>query len=44
MNSALYDLELQFNTTISAHPTTLGRFNTSDYLFYQNVRREGIEV
>ncbi|MBP6811962.1 MAG: hypothetical protein KA138_10610 [Saprospiraceae bacterium] len=36
--------ELQFNTTISAHPTTLGRFNTSDYLFYQNVRREGIEV
>ncbi len=44
MNSALFDLELQFNTTISAHPTTLGRFNTSDYLFYQNVRREGIEV
>ncbi|MFN0213551.1 MAG: SUMF1/EgtB/PvdO family nonheme iron enzyme [Saprospiraceae bacterium] len=44
MNSALYDLELQFSATISAHPTTLGRFNTSDYLFYQNVRREGIEV
>ncbi len=43
-NSALYDLELKFNTTISAHPTTLGRFNTSDYLFYQNVRREGIEL
>jgi predicted nucleotidyltransferase len=44
MNSALFDLELKFNTIISAHPTTLGRFNTSDYLFYQNVRREGIEV
>jgi len=44
MNSALYNLELQFNTIISAHPTTLGRFNTSDYLFYQNVRREGIEL
>jgi uncharacterized protein len=44
MNSALYDLELQFSTTISAHPTTLGRLDTSDYLFFQNVRREGIEV
>lgn len=44
MNSSLLDLELQFNVTISAHPTTLTRFNSSDYLFYQNVRREGIEV
>lgn len=44
MNSALFDLELHFNTTISVHPTTLGRYNSSDYLFYQNVRREGIEV
>ncbi|MBK8424792.1 MAG: nucleotidyltransferase domain-containing protein [Lewinellaceae bacterium] len=44
MNSTLFDLELQFNTTISAHPTTLGRYNSSDYLFYQNVRREGIEL
>jgi predicted nucleotidyltransferase len=44
MNTTLYDLELKFNTTISAHPTTLGRYNSSDYLFYQNVRREGIEV
>ena len=44
MNSALFDLELHFNTTISVHPTTLRRYNSSDYLFYQNVRREGIEV
>lgn len=44
MNSALFDLELYFNTVISAHPTTLKRYNSSDYLFYQNVRREGIEV
>lgn len=44
MNSALYDLELKYNTIISAHPTTLVRFNSSDYFFYQNVRREGVEV
>jgi predicted nucleotidyltransferase len=44
MNSVLFDLEMRYNTTISAHPTTLGRYVSSDYLFYQNVRREGIEV
>ncbi len=44
MNSRLFDLELHFNTVISAHPTTLGQYNSSDYIFYQNVRREGIEV
>lgn len=44
MNSTLFNLDLHFNTTISAHPTTLKQFNTSDYLFYQNVRKEGIEV
>lgn len=44
MNHILLDLELQFDARISAHPTTLGRFYASDYLFYQNVRREGIEI
>jgi len=44
MNSNLLNLELRFNTSISAHPTTLNSYNSSDYLFYQNVRREGIEV
>ncbi len=33
MNSKLYNLELRFNTSISAHPTTLNRYNSSDYLF-----------
>lgn len=44
MNSALFDLDLRYNTIISVHPTTLKRFAESDYLFYQNVRREGVEV
>ena len=44
MNSVLYDLDMRFNTTISAHPTTLQRYTNSDYLYYQNVRREGVEL
>lgn len=44
MNSVLYDLDLRFNTTISAHPTTLNRYNTSKYFYYKNVRKEGIEL
>ncbi|MDX1912455.1 MAG: nucleotidyltransferase domain-containing protein [Saprospiraceae bacterium] len=44
MSNALYDLELKYNISISVHPTTLGRYNISDYLFYKNVRQQGIEV
>ncbi len=44
MNSVLYDLDLRFNTTISAHPTTLNRYNTSNYLYYKNVRKDGVEL
>jgi predicted nucleotidyltransferase len=44
MNAALYDLDLRFNATIAAHPTTLKRYTNSDYLYYKNVRREGVEV
>lgn len=44
MNSVLFDLDLRFNTTISAHPTPLNRYNTSNYLYYKNVRKEGVEL
>ncbi len=44
MNPVLFDLDLRFNTTISAHPTTLERYNSSNYLYYQNVRKEGVEL
>jgi predicted nucleotidyltransferase len=44
MNSALYKLDRRFNTSISVHPTSLDRFSSSDHLYYQNIRREGIEV
>ena len=44
MNSALYDLDIRFNTSISAHPTTLSRYISSNYFYYKNVRKEGIEV
>ncbi len=35
---------LDYNIYISRHPTSLKRFETSDFLFYKNVRREGVEV
>jgi predicted nucleotidyltransferase len=37
-------LNLLFRTWISHHPTTLRRLEESNSLFYQNIRREGIEV
>jgi predicted nucleotidyltransferase len=44
MSKPLSQLDLLFGTYISAHPTTLKKLEQSDYIFYQNVRREGIEV
>ncbi|MCC7504659.1 MAG: nucleotidyltransferase domain-containing protein [Saprospiraceae bacterium] len=44
MNSAMYDLEQEFNTSISTLPTSVFQYLHSDYTFYQNVRREGIEL
>ncbi len=37
-------LNLLLHTWISHHPTTLKRFQEADSLFYQNVRREGVEI
>ncbi|MFN0033915.1 MAG: nucleotidyltransferase domain-containing protein [Saprospiraceae bacterium] len=44
MAKPLSALDLHFNTYISTHPTTLHKLEQSDYIFYQNVRREGIEI
>jgi uncharacterized protein len=44
MSKYLSKLDMQFNIYISAHPTTLKKLEQSDYIFYKNVRREGIEV
>ncbi|MFN0036731.1 MAG: nucleotidyltransferase domain-containing protein [Saprospiraceae bacterium] len=35
---------LDYNIYISRHLTSLKLFETSDFLFYKNVRREGVEV
>lgn len=44
MSKPLSQLDSQFNTFISAHPTTLKKLEQSDYIFYKNVRREGVEI
>ena len=44
MRKVLAALDAYFNTYISAQPTTLAKVEQSDYIFYQNVRREGIEI
>ncbi len=44
MSDALFHLILNQGIHISHHPTTLERLNTSQFLFYKNVRKEGIEI
>jgi len=44
MSDVLFNISLDNNIIISKHPTTLQRLNTSQFLFYKNVRREGIEI
>lgn len=44
MSKPLSKLDMQFGTFISAQPTTLKKLEQSDYIFYQNVRREGVEI
>ena len=40
----LFKISLDNNIIISKHPTTLERLENSQFLFYKNVRREGIEI
>jgi len=44
MSKYLSKLDTEFNTYISAHPTTLKKLQQSDFIYYKNVRREGIEI
>ncbi|MFN0216360.1 MAG: nucleotidyltransferase domain-containing protein [Saprospiraceae bacterium] len=44
MSKHLSQLDSEFNTYISAHPTTLKKLEQSDFIYYKNVRREGIEI
>ena len=44
MSKHLSELDSEFNTYISAHPTTLKKLEQSDFIYYKNVRREGIEI
>ena len=44
MNNSFFQLILDNGIHISNHPTTLERLKTSQFLFYKNVRREGVEI
>lgn len=41
MGDKIGGLSFDYDLFISAKPTSLAKFQTSDLLFYQNVRREG---
>ena len=44
MSEYFSPLSQDFNIYISRHPTSLERFEHSNFLFYRNIRREGVEV
>ena len=44
LSMALSSLNLTYGIIISKHPTTAKQYLTSPFTFYQNVRREGIEL
>lgn len=44
MNHAIFKISLDKDIIISSHPTSLKKFETSDFLFYKNVRREGVQI
>ncbi len=41
MNKAIFQLTLQYNIAISHYPTTKNRFENSQAMFYQQIRKEG---
>jgi predicted nucleotidyltransferase len=41
MNKAIFQLTLQYNIAISHYPTTKHRFENSQSMFYQQIRKEG---
>jgi uncharacterized protein len=44
MSETFYPMLLDYNIYISRHPTSLKRFETSEFPFYKNVRQEGITL
>jgi len=44
MSHPLYKISYDNDIYISKHPTTLKRLQNSQFLFFKNIRREGIEV
>jgi len=44
MSRPLYQISYDNDIYISKHPTTLKRLQNSQFLFYKNIRREGVEV
>lgn len=37
-------LSMQYGVWISNYPTTFHKYQNSDYLFYENIRKEGVEI
>ncbi|MBK6995588.1 MAG: nucleotidyltransferase domain-containing protein [Lewinellaceae bacterium] len=44
MNRPIFKISFENDVIISSHPTTLKRLENSQFLFYQNVRKEGIAL
>lgn len=44
LSHTLSPLNLTYGIIISKHPTTLDEYQNSPFLYYKNVRREGVEV
>ncbi len=44
MSEPIFKISYQYDIAISKHPTTLKRLENSQFLFYKNIRREGIEI
>ncbi|MFN0036729.1 MAG: nucleotidyltransferase domain-containing protein [Saprospiraceae bacterium] len=44
MSDPIFDISFQNHIAISKHPTTLARFENSQFLFYKNIRKEGVEI
>jgi uncharacterized protein len=44
MSGPLLHISLQNGILISKHPTTLSRLEGSAFLFYKNIRTEGVEI
>ncbi len=44
MSRPIFKISFKNDVIISNHPTTLKRLENSQFLFYRNVRKEGIQV